>query len=309
MKRKKLIFIGSVLFLLLFCSLFQLVQYVYTQNTNEKMVSYCTQQNSSECNVRMFERLIPELLIFIPLKDRKNLIYAKIDTNDSLWQPFFVLESADIFIDYMEFLPLSIDNEFDYYSFYAKENFSLETFRYIVQDGNSIDFVRENFKKRLDDIRKEKKKLVLNFRVDKIDKEFFKTILEFSDVILQLNLFLKFDDSQTMVNAKETMELINKYFILVSRNLEIEDKAYIKLSSKYYNGIFENSVFALSYINKNIVDDFKISLIQNPAKVFVGEKVLWYENSINPPLTDVSFVVTFVEKIKELLAFNKKGVK
>ena len=145
MNNKLLITIFCILFFIFMCFSIPFAEYLYTQHKNKKSTSYCLQHGSYECNIRMFELILPYLLIYTPIKDKKIINFAKMDDNDLLWQPFISYETANFYIDYIEINPLANTNIFDFYYFYAQDKFKLKTYKFFVPSLSYKEQYRKNF--------------------------------------------------------------------------------------------------------------------------------------------------------------------
>ena len=249
----------------------------------------------------MFEYMLPLLLIHTPIKDKKFLYYAKMDDNDPLWQPFLSYETSNYYIDYVEIKPLANIEKFDFYSFYAEDKFKLKTFKFFVPSIEQKEEFRKELFLTLEQLRKERKKTVLNLQVCSLEEDFIYSILEYSDVLNGINIFTKFEHSKSLINARKIFSKLKKNFILVSRNSKKKEFSRFEIQSKYYTGEILNAIFSFSYINKDIIDNSYISLEQDTKKFFSGEKILWHKVIKEHPETNISYIMTCIEIIKQFI--------
>ena len=61
----------------------------------------------------------------------------------------------------------------------------------------------------------------------------------------------------------------------------------------------------LSYVNKDLVDSYKISWQQYTDKYYRDKKVSRLVYTEQVPNNDVSWVITFIEKVKAFFRFGK----
>lgn len=130
-------------------------------------------------------------------------------------------------------------------------------------------------------------------------------IIKNVDKITGFNLAMHIRTPYQIIERKPLLDEINKNFILVSRNtLSTNDRPEKYYDSKYYQGKISDGVIYFSYINKNLVDKYEISNTQNTDKYYTKKKVTNLFDIEDVPFQDISWVVTYTEKIKSL--FHKK---
>lgn len=306
MNKKSLTIILNLLFLIFLCFSIPFIKYLYTQHKNEDSTPYCFQNDNIECNIRMFERILPLLLIHTPIKNKKVLYFAKMDDNDPLWQPFLSYATANFYIDYVEVKSLESIEKYDFYSLYAEDKFKLRTFKFFVPSIERKEKFRKELFLTLEQLRKKKNKTILNIQTYNLEEDFISSILEYSDVLNEINIFTKFEKPKSLINAKSIFSKINKNFILVSRNSKRKEYSRYEIKSQYYTGEIYDAIFSLTYINKDIIDKHYISLEQNTKKIFLGEKILWHKIPDSHPQTSISYVIPCIEYIKQIILRNEK---
>ena len=98
MKKKMLIIICFICIIFISYLLYEGFSYFSIQNENKKKIEYCSQNNSSDCYTKMFELLVPKLLIYNAQKNGKEISLVKVDKTPT-WYPFFVYEQSDAFFN------------------------------------------------------------------------------------------------------------------------------------------------------------------------------------------------------------------
>ena len=152
---KKKVFWSFLIIILISISyvIFTFAEYMYTQKSNEKMVAYCSQNDSDECYKRMFERLLPNLLIHNVKNDGKELSLAKVDKTPA-WVPFLAYDNLYAFIRFFDFsLHFPIGHNFYEYKLRERHNFSTIEIAYWT-DFDKADAIS----KQIQDLEEEEKK-------------------------------------------------------------------------------------------------------------------------------------------------------
>ena len=137
MKKKLLGIVIGILALSFLYITIVFASYFHRQNENKKMVEYCSQNNTKECYTRMFELLLPKILIYKAKKDNNNLTFAKMDRMDTLCQPFLSLRNTDVFIEYTN---TDIDNSAHPYKFLMSRKYGSKIYEFqnIASGGGLI---------------------------------------------------------------------------------------------------------------------------------------------------------------------------
>lgn len=292
------IFLINIAVLISYC-VCSIGTYILRQKQNERMIEYCFQNDTKECYIRMFEQMLPKLLFNKVTKNKKEIEYLKIANSDPLWQAFPAFYLSDIFINYVQYKKSNFQKDYPDYTFGASEIMELESYEFEGKESNSDKKITDELFSTLDILQNANKKIVINLILDEFDKNIIERLLKYSDIILEFNVFAKFKNSKEIIEFICMTNIINNDYILVSRNSMTELGTKVDLIDKYYEGPIYNAIFALSFLNKCIIDDYSISMQQRTNKFFIGEKVRWY-SSDKTQKTSIHHCVIWTEKIKEL---------
>ena len=310
---KKKIFLSSLIIILvaILYVTFTFAEYIYTQKTNEKMVEYCSQNDSEECYTRMFERLLPNLLIHNVKKDGKELSLAKIDKTPT-WVPFLAYSESNAFIRFFDFsLHFPICHNF--YESKIREKSRLQVIEIAYwTDFDKVDAYSTLFQI-LDDYKKKNKKLFLKIDVSTLNIDFADKLIEYKDILTGLLFFVHIEKPVDIVTIKNMLDKLENSFVLTSRNSDYGDgdalfintrntyKLKKDIFSKYYDGFLYNNTLILSLINKNLIDSSELYINQNTDALYTGEKVRWHRPIYKTPKSDINWTVTITEVLKQLL--------
>lgn len=333
--KRKIFFI--VIFLLVFYLLFiiyTIIDYTSLQYKNKNIIKYCLYADSKICSKASFELIIPRLLIYKIKRNNKILHFAKL-TIDPIWIPFICFENSRAFIYYADFVDNIKKYNFNFYRDFVYGNFGLEIYSFSKNKNTIISFPlpydthyakkglnSKDILEQLDLLKAEKKNVILHLSITNIDNDFLNSLIfKYAEIINGINIFIELKDQQQMLNAYKFFGRLQNDFVLVSRNsvfkepkiMDInarfnEEKSSmpLQIKTKLYKGNLYNSTYILTYINKGLIDEYNISLEQNPEKIFIGEKVRYYRTLIKPPKSDIHWVVTFTEIVKQKLEKWKK---
>lgn len=311
MKKKIFVSFLIIIFVALFYGAFTFVSYIFTQKTNEKMVEYCLQNNSDDCYKRMFERLLPRLLIYNVKKDGKELPLSKVDKTPT-WVPFLAYSEADAFIRFFDFsLHFPIGHIF--YETKLREKYGFPTIEIAYwTDADKGDAYSTLFQV-LDDYKKKNKKLFLKIDVSTLSEDFAKKLIEYNDILTGILLYVHLEKTSDVVLIKNILDILDETFVLTSRNSDYGDgdtlfintrniyKLKKEISSKYYDGFLYNNTLILSLINKNLIDSSALYINQNTDALYTGEKVKGHRAIYKTPKSDIHWVVTITGIFKQLL--------
>ena len=311
MKKKIIITVSLISLILISYFAYIFLSYSNTQKKNNKLIAYCSQNNTKECYTKMFELLLPELLIYNVQKDKKELALLKYDKTPT-WNTFLTYEQSDAFVVFYSIALHTPINITDYQNRVSKY-FQLKLYELHQIENKQLKENQQNLLNLLDELRQNKQKIVLKLDILNLNNDFFSKILEYKDVINGFLIFLHLDNPRDIIEAKKFLKQINKNYVLTSRNSDYGNgdvlflnttnmyKEKSNINTKYYNGYIYDSTLILSFINKELIDEYKISMQQNTDKVYTGEKVHGHRPLYKTPKSDINWVVTITEIIKDKL--------
>ena len=325
--KKKLLGIVIGIFALLFVYFsVEVSAYFFRQFENKKLVQYCSQNNTEECFTRMFELMLPKVLInrvwiggletdlikldhtsrvdsAVALAKASNLIgYGVLDDVQ------YEVEYARLFNHYSYAFDCGVDSNFntgDRLCKFSSECIASDAF--LILDQSSSGKVH-TFKQKLKELNLWDKKVFVKMDVAEADVIALPELIKNADKLTGFNIGLHIRSPKAIIERLKLLDEINEKFVLVSRNpLYVDDNFESEIvKSKYYDGISKDGIMYLSYVNKNLVDSYKISWQQNTDRYYKNKKVSRLVYTAQVPNNDVSLVVTFVEKVKEFFRFGKK---
>ena len=309
---KKKIFISFLIIILVALSYgaFTFVSYIYAQKINENMVEYCSQNNSDDCYKRMFERLLPRLLIHNVKKDGKELSLSKVDKSPT-WVPFLAYSEADAFIRFFDFsLHFPIGHNF--YETKLREKYGFPTIEIAYWTDTDKGDAYSTLFQILEDYKKKNKKLFLKIDVSSLNEDFVKKLIEYNDILTGILFYVHIEKTSDVVLIRNILDILDETFVLTSRNSDYGDgdtlfintrniyKLKKEVSSKYYDGFLYNNTLILSLINKKLIDSTSLYLSQNTDVLYTGEKVKGHRAIYKTPKSDIHWAVTIMEIIKYL---------
>ena len=289
------------------------------------MIEFCSQNSTEECYTRMFELMVPKILInrvwidgletdliklehtsrvdsSVALAKASNLIgYGVLDDVQ------YEVEYARLFNHYSYAFDCGVDGNFDTgdrLCKFASECIASDDF--LIMNQSSSGKVH-TFEQKLKELNLWDKKVFVKMDVAEADIIALPELIKNSDKLTGFNIGLHIRSPKAIVERMKLLDEINKNFVLVSRNtLGLDDNYESEfIKSKYYKGLIKDGIIYLSYVNKDIVDRYKISLQQNTDKYYKKKKVSRLVYTSQVPKNDVSSIVVFVEKLKEFFGFGK----
>lgn len=281
--------------------IFEFSIYEYTQAKNKKnILKECLYPDTRECSKSAFELLLPKMLIYNAEKDKKPLNFAKFGSSP-VWHPFYNFKISNEYIHYSEFQnePLVEQNN-DYYKFLINDFYGINIQNFKFSESKLKEQTQKSFFSSMQRIKETNKKAILQLDLKKYDEKFINKIFyEYTDTITGINLFWKFDNYNEMLNCLKLLDKINENYILVSRTSQLESYNKLAIETKYYKGDIYDSTFVLSYVNKNQLDKYNISMQQNTDRIFNGEKIKFFRPFVAIPKSDIHWTVTITEIFKE----------
>ena len=298
----------------------ELLIYINRQKDNKSKISYCIQNNTDECFNRAFELLLPKILINEVFINRveHNLIKleytSRIDSAYALWLSDVLLgygvyndmhyeeEYAQIFKKPAYAFDCGISHFQPYNPLCKFESECIASDSFLI--NNQISSKRiHSLSEKINELKLNNKKIFIKMDIAEGDIVGIPEILKNYKNITGFTVALHIRKPKDIIDRLHLLDEINKNFVLVSRTTLFFDSnnlAYIP-KTKYYKGMLNDRVMYLSYINKNIINSYKISMLQNTDKYYKQNSTigLYIKNQI--PYSDISFIVTLTEKIKSIL--------
>ena len=307
--------LSFILLVFLYFSL-EFISYEKAQKVNTKRLSYCRENNDSDCYKQMFELILPKLLIYDAIAYNQKLTFAKID-NSMIWYPFYIFDNTSYFISlYDVSIHSPIDNKL--YEDNVGSVFKHKIFKLGYNSDSEKEEQINKLTKLLGKIRNENSKIILEIDIKGLDKELFSKLIEYTDVIEGYIILLHMNSTNNIIDASQILDKINQDYILIGRNTELatanswvllnKNKYNIRytIDSKYYEGYLCNSMLILSFAKKDLFDNYHISIIQDTDKIYKGENVLFYRSIYETPKSNIHYTVTITEMIKQQIRKWKK---
>jgi len=332
----------SVFFILIF--VFKLMLYWYVQHQNGLAFETCKNDkteityntapkkdgvlynntdsvfnNSDSCFCKMYNLLLPELLVYKVKSDNKDLEFVRFSW-DSYIIPTIVMEKADFFISYGTAYNILFEDNLS--AFYNKRLFAydcgVDSLDDLLENNKNIIFGSEcigtdkfiltnlgqvssqkihTLGQKLKELKAEDKKIFMKMDIAGAEIEVIPDIVKYADNLTGISLVIRLDSTDRVAQFKDLIKLFDKDFILVARN-GIRGESYQGCKCRYMKGEISNSI-ALSYINKNLVDKKYLPIRQDYHKNDSFKTIYGLFPSLPPYTIDWEVVVT--EKLKEIL--------
>ena len=336
--KKKILYVLYIFLITYFLYvIIEFFTYNAKQNENKSMIEYCKQNDTNDCYARMFELMLPKILIYNARTNKKNIDLIAFDPLTVRIDSTIAFDSSDLLFGYGVYHNTAYEEaysqRYDKYSyafdcgvhsFSPKHSKCLFYSECIASDDFLIFdhmFTKEmqissgkvhSLKEKLNELNLQNKKIFIKMDVDEADATVIPEFIKNSKNITGLNLALHIKDPAAIIERLPILDELNKDFVLVARHT-IQYPYNIKsriIESKYYKYVINTRLIYLSYINKSLLDDYAISLNQNTDKYY-EDKGLYKNNSRLKyiPLSDIHYIITFSEKAKEIYnkIFNKKN--
>lgn len=328
MKLKKYIICFSFCLLGIFLFvILSLTNYVMAQKNNEKMISYCEQNDTTECRSKMFEILLPKILINDVKINGEPIEFIKMDYTARLVSLYAISES-DVLLGYGVGDEISYEERyaalFDKTSyafdcgvpFFAPKNSNCKFYSECIASDKFLIFDHlftnamqvssgkvHTLKQKINELSLKNKKIFIKMDIAEADTVGIPEIIKNADNILGFNVAVYLGNASDIIKRVPLFEQLNEKFVLVSRTiLPVSDRVFpFDIESKFYVGGFTNGYMYFSYVNKNIVDDYKISFFQDTENFRKKNKI--YGLGEEEPLSfdKISFQVTSIEQLNRFL--------
>ena len=301
-----------------------LLFYLNRQNENVGMLDFCSQTDSEECYTRMFEMLLPKILIHNVWIDGVEIDLVKLDKTSRV-DSANALHIASNLIGYGVYRDTHYEEEysrlFNAYSYafdcgvknfvpedklckFSSECVGSDDFLIMDQVSSGKIHTLENKLKELGLL---DKKVFIKMDVAEADVVVLPEIIKNADKITGINVALHIRSPKAILDRLSLLDSLNEKFVLVARNTPFFDENDVSeiINSKYYKGTLNDRVLYLSYVNKDIIDKSELLFLQNTDKYYKKKNVarLFYTTQI--PLSDISLYVTVNEKLKNFFKLGK----
>lgn len=301
---KKLVL--SMFFLLFVILIMPFFIYFNSQSSNEKNIGYCSVNHTDDCYSQMFELLLPNLLFNNAKISGVELKFANFDL--PIYYPYVAMQKSQVGICLFDDLKL---NKFNFFKRYLKDYKNFNVKNILNEENKHNELITF-----LNTLKENEYKAYVDISLKNMEPRIFEEILNYSDNISAIIVTINVEKMENIINSKKILQNISKNFVLVARSLDYgyrngdfiyKTPFYIK--SEYFKGKIYGSELYLVYINKNMIDDYSISLSQNTAKVFTGEKLRYNQSIFKMTPSNISTIVTITEFIKQKMnIFFKSNV-
>lgn len=321
MKKKILIIFLSIILLIFAYFSFVFVEYIQRQKENLSMIEYCSQNDTDDCYARMFELLLPKLLLYNAKVDNKKLEFINLDYTSRV-DSIEIMKKSDLLIGYGVFSDM--DYEEAYSSFFKKRSYAYDCGTNFYNPKEPLSYfsseclVTDNFllngqitsnnihtlKQKIKELSLENKLIYIKMDIAEADAIGISEILKNKKNIVGFNIALHIRDQKDIIERIQLLEQINRKYLLVARNspfFDLNTRNY-KVKTKYYNGWIHDKIIYLSYINKDFIDEYSLSFIQNTNLYYKRNGIYKYDEILYVPYGNIKWVVYFFENIK-----NNKG--
>ena len=330
---KKKIFLGFfIVTLLILCYfLFVFIEYIYTQKTNKNMITYCSENYTDECYRRMFELMVPELLINNVKIKNDNIELINLDSqtridieniikkSDALlgYGIYFTSEYEDNYAETYNKIAYAFDCGVQNYSpksskclFFseciASDDFLI--FDHMFTKKMQVSSGRvHTLEQKLKELNLQNKKVYIKMDIVNADVLGIQELIKNSDNVLGFNLAIYIQSPKEIIERVPLLKELNKKFVLVSRTVPYRpsNSSYRIIDSKYTKNIQDGAFIYLSYVNKKIIDSYRVSFIQNSEKYYKNKKIKGMDNIDEIPLFDISWVVVVSEMFQSVVERSK----
>ena len=289
---------------------------------------------------KMFNLMMSKMLVY-NFKTTKDSDFYQMERNFARPIPKFLMDESDVFLGYG--VSKDIDLEQNYALAFNKPSYAFDCgIRSIKNNTQKCTFVDEclgtdkyvkvelgqvssknvhTFDEKIKELKLENKKILvkLSYSIDG-EYEVIEDVLKHSDKITGLIIAFQTENNTDLYKAIKMLEMLNKDFVLTTRipsKLKKEEKEkFINYSS--YEGQLNNDLFFLVFANKNLLDKYSISFIQNDKmmyrnllKIESGKSKIKFKKiknieELNIYPGKVKFRIVFIQKIKEIFDFSNK---
>ena len=295
MKNKIFCIILGILAISVLYSVFIVSEYIIRQKQNENMIEFCSQNNTEECYTRMFELMLPSLLLYNARINGNELELIAFDPDNVMIDSIDALKKSDVLFGYGIYHSAAYEEKyselFNKYSYafdcgvpsfitnstkclffsecIASDKFLIWDHLYTREMQISSGKVH-TLRQKIDQLALNNKKIFVKIDANLADAIALKEVIKNAKNISGITMTLHIDTPNAIIERIPLLEAINKDFILISRHtiFNFDNHQTKIINSKYYRGILNSKLFFLSYINKDLIDDYNIYLNQNTDKYY-----------------------------------------
>lgn len=321
----------SVILLSIFFCIFVYFSYIffeynYRQNQNNQLIKFCSVRDNKECQSRMFELILPNLLLYSAHIKGKELELIRLDP--SRIDTKVAIEKADMLFGYGIYNSASYEEMFS--TLYDKYSYAFDcgvnsfktnsekcifkseciaTDKYLIFDHLNTKKMQissgqvHTLSQKIKELNAEDKKIFVKMDIGDSTFEVIPELIENSENITGLNILIEINSAKKIIKYIPLLKALNKKFILINTNTPIAETnaLYDTINTKYYKGALNGGCIYLSYVNKNLVDNYGIRLCQNSDKIYRNKKIGRMHNNKIIPFRDISIWVVLREKLKFIL--------
>lgn len=353
MKNRVTKIILILLLIIPFVVFVQLVYYFYIQHSNEKAISVCSQtnercdlnvnihtdnqqsefyknsesvfENADSCYCKMYDLLLPRLLVYKVTTDNKPLKFLRVSW-DSYIVPITAMEKADAIITYGILNDILFEDNIS--RIYQKKLYTydcgVQSIEHLTDNNPYITFGSEcigtdnfilkefgqissnrvhSFGQKLKELNLENKKVYLKMDIAGAEIEVLPDIVNYSDNLTGMSIVIRAFDTERLIKFNQILKMIEKDFVLVARN-GIRAESYSGSKCRYVTDEI-SSVISLTYINKNLVDKKYLPLRQDyhQAENYITKN----GNYTVMPSFKISGIVPLAERIKGFFNTNENN--
>jgi len=230
----------------------KLIIYNLYQKSNYEQLHYCYEnpdysfENQDSCYCKMYNLLLKRFLIYRVFHNHKPLKLIR----ESLYTyivPEIAIQESDAIISYGGTWNLTFENNLS--KLYNKQC-------YIFED--------DKYKDKIKLLASENKKFFIKMDKNVKNQSAILEILKYKNYINGITIQINISNSKQIIDAIKTLNLLEKDFVLVSRNFATYH-TYMTSKCKYC-GYKISKDYILTYINKKYADKKYISLNQDISK-------------------------------------------
>lgn len=329
------IFFGIVLFIQIYVYYNNQIQNTKLIN-REKAIEYYNENKNSLYN-KTYELLLPRLLINNFYSKDGKINFVKIDPNNSYVIPEIALEKSDILIGYGIGPHIFLENK--YTELYQKQSYGFDcgvtydeikkqiteknchfysecisTDKFLMTAQQDPEYGKNqissgkihSFGEKIKDLNLQNKKIFIKMDIVGAEYEVIPDIINYAENITGISIVIHLDTNQDIIKAIKILKLLEKDFILVSRNNSYVSKETNLTKRKYVKGILRDYI-ALSYVNKKLAKKTYMPLNQKSITKpeFKGIKCNIDDTKyIYVPYSNISVIVVLAEKLNKILKID-----
>lgn len=244
-------------------------------------------QCSPNCYILLYKKLMPYFLVYNAKVNSKPLEFIRLGHSTTIYVlPKYALEQSDALIGYGINDDILLEDQFA--DMYNKNSYGYDcgvkqiatknkkcifksecigTDKYLLTlIGQKSSKKIHSFGQNLSKLGLNKKRVFVKMDIAGAEQEVMDDVLKYSDNITGLALVIHCDTVNQILPTIRMLKEINKNFVLVERHTHITHALYnIKFKCSEGKGYF-SSAMSLTFINKNLIDDYKLAMNQDSSK-------------------------------------------